>query len=74
LGDASKLEIHAGNSTIWIIAFTLWCTGTSPRIILENGHVIYTPAMEPKIDIWAFMDDPQVEIKTTTRLDEPQTL
>jgi hypothetical protein len=74
LGDASKLEIRAGSSSIWIIAFVVWCTGIPPKIILKNGHVISRPNVESKIDVWAFVDDEEVEIRTTTRLDEPQTL
>jgi len=75
IGDASRVEIRAGTASIWIIAFTVWCVGRAPRVILKNGTIICDdPLEEPKIELWAFMDDEQVEIRTSTHLYEPQQL
>lgn len=72
IGDAFRLEIRAGFESIWIIAFMVWCIGQAPRVIMKNGTIIYEDSLQQsKIDLWAFTDDENVEIKTTTRLDEP---
>jgi hypothetical protein len=40
IGGAVRIEIWTGSSTPWVIAFTKWCLGASPKILLEDGTVI----------------------------------
>ena len=40
LGDATTITIRATSCAAWVIAFTRWCLGTPPSIILPHGKAL----------------------------------
>ena len=40
IGDASSLVIKTSICAAWVIAFTKWCLGVPPSVILENGSPV----------------------------------
>ncbi|ORY10159.1 hypothetical protein BCR34DRAFT_567224 [Clohesyomyces aquaticus] len=40
LGSATSIEIKAGTCCPWVVAFTKWCLGEPPNIVLQNGTVL----------------------------------
>ncbi|KAI9843949.1 MAG: hypothetical protein M1837_005990 [Sclerophora amabilis] len=70
LGEGSKLEIRAGISTPWLIAFIDWCVGASPKVLLKDGTVLLDDSLErSKIELWAFTEANEVEIRVYARID-----
>lgn len=75
LGEASKVEIRASTASIWIIGFTVWCTGKPPKVMLKNRAVLYDDQFEElEVHLWAFVDEPEVEIAISTRIGAPKEI
>lgn len=54
LGDATAITIQATSCAPWVMAFTRWCLGVPPSIILPNGEALLD---QPASRVTLFTDD-----------------
>jgi hypothetical protein len=74
--DVVKVSIKATNCTPWVVAFTKWCLGAPPSILLHDGTVIL---QQPgtKVEVLASYDTdscPGIEVSIYRALDAPSEL
>ena len=66
LGDATTITIRASSCAAWVIAFTRWCLGVPPSIILAHGKA---PLDQPKSQITLFLENRAKDSTSETPLE-----
>ena len=75
VGEGTNVHITACYCGPWIIAFTEWCLGSPPRVLLQSGKVLFHDNISgSKVDIWLLPIGGSVEVKLFFGLDRPAQL
>lgn len=75
LGDGRSVEIRAYNGVPWITAFTTWCLGTEPTLLLEEGTVLIDRDSVSKVKIVLVSKSDAIEsVKVLHNIEAPTVL
>ena len=66
LGDATTITIRASSCAAWVIAFTRWCLGVPPSIILPHGKASLD---QPTSQITLFLENRALDSTSETTLE-----
>jgi len=47
IGSATAIEVKAGTCCPWVVAFTKWCLGSPPKIVLQDGTLLIGESQIP---------------------------
>ena len=75
LGEGNMVRITADNSYIWLVAFSEWCIGVAPKVILKSGHIIHDdPLGKSRVEILVEGRGIPVRVEIFAHLDTPSHL